>query len=179
MADRTDSTNGYGPVRRNLSTDGNPLMLNGVTYSKGLGTHANSSVGFNLGGVCSTFAVSLGVDDEVGSSGSVVFPIYGDSTSCTRPRQSVDRPRQLFTISVAGRNQLRLVVDETKNGTDFDHADWANAVSLRVRAPGTPAPVGGGTKLYVSDVTPLSATNKYSPSTRTPRRTEPRSACAA
>ena len=48
------STNGWGPVERDTSVggsnagDGNTITLNGVTYSKGLGAHANSSVVINL-----------------------------------------------------------------------------------------------------------------------------------
>lgn len=156
------STNGYGPIRRNLSTDGNPLALNGVTYNNGLGAHANSTVSFNLGGVCSTFAVSLGVDDEVGSSGSVQFQIWGDSSRLYQSKTlNGSSATQNISVSVAGRNQLRLVVDGTKNGIDFDHADWANARLTCSSAPGTPEPVG--TTYYVSDVTPLSATNGWGP----------------
>lgn len=44
-----------------------------VTYEKGLGVHAYSKVSYYLGGNCSFFTSDVGVDDEAGERGSVVF----------------------------------------------------------------------------------------------------------
>src|SRR5439155_13693111 len=48
------ATNGYGPVEKDTSNgssgtgDGHVITLNGVTYSKGLGCHADSDITYNL-----------------------------------------------------------------------------------------------------------------------------------
>ena len=72
------STNGWGPVEINMSngeqaaSDGNPIRIRGAAYGKGLGVHATSTVRYNIGGSCSSFASDIGVDDEDdGSSGKV------------------------------------------------------------------------------------------------------------
>src|SRR5262249_50880629 len=63
------ATNGWGPVERDRSNgeiaagDGRVLTLNGLTYAKGLGVHANSDVRFAVGSNCTSFNADIGVDD--------------------------------------------------------------------------------------------------------------------
>ena len=74
--------NGWGPAERDRSngelgaSDGGTISLGGVTYAKGLGVHADSDLRWSLFGQCSTFSAVIGVDDEVGPNGSVVFQVY-------------------------------------------------------------------------------------------------------
>src|SRR5262249_24420873 len=73
--------NGWGPVERDTSNgeqapgDGRPITLNGVVYAKGLDVHAYSEVTFDLAGQYLWFLSDVGVDDEVGDRGSVVFEV--------------------------------------------------------------------------------------------------------
>ncbi|HEX4950203.1 MAG TPA: NPCBM/NEW2 domain-containing protein [Blastocatellia bacterium] len=128
------ATNGWGPIEKDRSnndlsgTDGNPIRLNGVTYAKGLGVHANSDVRYNLNGLYKTFMSDVGVDDEVGTNGSVVFRVYLDGvlafdsglmTGATATKQ--------VNVDVTGKNELRLVVTIGPDHDWYDHADWANA----------------------------------------------------
>ena len=62
------------------SGDGQTLTIGGVTYVKGLGVHAHSEIRVQLGGACTTFNAVVGLDDEVGANGSVVFALYGNGT---------------------------------------------------------------------------------------------------
>ena len=78
------ATNGWGSMERDLSNgekkakDGHLIQLDGVTYSKGIGRKCGSSATFNLAGNYTTFVSDIGVDDEVGSNGSVKFQVWGD-----------------------------------------------------------------------------------------------------
>ena len=78
--------NGWGPAERDQSNgelgsgDGQTLTIGGVTYVKGLGVHAHSEIRVQLGGACTTFNAVVGLDDEVGANGSVVFALYGNGT---------------------------------------------------------------------------------------------------
>jgi alpha-galactosidase len=54
-----------------------------VTYTKGLGTHANGDARLFLGGQCHTVTATVGVDDEVSAGGSVAFAVAGDGTLAT------------------------------------------------------------------------------------------------
>ena len=53
-----------GTTPATCSGDGHAITLNGVTYAKGLGTHAVSQIVYTIGGQYSTFASDVGIDDE-------------------------------------------------------------------------------------------------------------------
>lgn len=135
--------NGYGPVEKNTSNgssgtgDGRTITLNGVTYSKGLGVHANSTVIYNLGGQYSEFISDVGVDDEK-SSASVVFQVWVDGVKLfDSGTMGGSTTTKTARVNVAGKNQLRLVVTDAGDGITNDHADWAGA---RLTGGGSPPP---------------------------------------
>ncbi|MFC4453751.1 NPCBM/NEW2 domain-containing protein [Deinococcus sonorensis] len=131
----TAATNGWGPIEKNKSNagstagDGQTLALNGKTYTTGFGTHANSSMTFSTGGKCATFTSDIGLDDEVGSQGSVVFQVYADGAklydSGTMTGSSATKS---VNVNISGKQELKLVVTDAGDGNNYDHADWANAV---------------------------------------------------
>lgn len=157
------ATNAWGPTEKNMSNgeqatgDGRPLTLNGTVYAKGLGVHASSDIRYNLNGACSTFAASIGVDDETGSAGSVVFRIFADGVRLYESGVMTGQsPTAAVNVAIAGRKQLQLVVADGGNGNAFDHADWANA-----RITCASADSAGGANL--SEMTWASATNGWGP----------------
>ena len=134
--------NGWGPYERDRSNaeqapgDGRPLTLNGAVYPKGLGVHANSQLEYDLGGRFKTFEAVVGVDDEVGNNGSVVFEVWADGARLYQ--SGVLRGPQAgvpVSVDVAGRQRLRLVVANGGDNINYDHADWADA---RLIANATP-----------------------------------------
>ncbi len=86
----TSATNGFGPVERD---------------------DAVSDVRLTLGGACSTFTAKVGVDDEVGNSGSVIFEVFTDGSK-------VD-DSGVMTGSTATKS--------VNVNVNYDHADWADA----------------------------------------------------
>lgn len=138
----TSASNGYGVVERDTSNgeahpyDGGTITLNTVTYTKGVGAHANSSVEVYLGKSCTSFASSIGVDDEVGALGSVVFEVWADGSLLSHSTvMTGSTPTQDVSVDVTGREELVLVVGDGGDGVAYDHADWAAA---RVTCKGTP-----------------------------------------
>ncbi|MFI9047184.1 NPCBM/NEW2 domain-containing protein [Streptomyces sp. NPDC053427] len=122
----TSSKNGWGPVRLNRSIDGRPLTIQGTNYPEGLGAHAFSEITYHLGGACSALGVDVGIDDEVGANGSVVFQIYRDGTKVADSGlMTVDQPAKHLTADLTGGTELRLVVTDGGNSNNSDHADWA------------------------------------------------------
>ncbi|THF86231.1 glycosyl hydrolase [Deinococcus sp. KSM4-11] len=148
----TSATNGWGPVELNKSNgesgsgDGRTLTLGGKTYSTGVGVHANSTITYALGGQCSTFASDIGVDDEVGTSGSVVFQVWADGTklydSGTMTGSSATKS---VSVSVSGKKELKLVVTDAGDGNSYDHGDWANARVTSCAASSTSGDPSGTT----------------------------------
>ena len=127
-------SNGWGPVERDESNgeqgsgDGGPITIEGVTYAKGLGVHAASEVVVGLDGTCATFSAVVGLDDEVGSNGSVRFHVYGDGALLySSPVLGGDDAGQPISIDVSGYSQIRLVTVDGGDNVYWDHADWADA----------------------------------------------------
>jgi len=163
----TAATNGYGPVELDRSNgqsqggDGSVLTIGGVAYAKGLGTHANSDVLYTLGGNCSTFSAQVGVDDEVGNFGSVVFQLWSGKVGSGAKLYDSGKltgtdVAKAVSVSLSGVTALHLVVTDAGDGGSYDHADWASAKVTC--STGTPS----GDK-FISDLNPTSATNGYGP----------------
>jgi endo-alpha-N-acetylgalactosaminidase len=128
------STNGWGPVERDMSNgptgegDGSPITLRGTVYEKGIGAHAPSRVRVFLGGQCEAFTATVGVDDSQGTRGSVAFEVRGDDTSlASTPVLRGGGATEDLSVDVAGVRYLDLVVTDGGDGNGNDHADWAGA----------------------------------------------------
>jgi hypothetical protein len=129
----TVTANGWGPVEKdrsngeNAAGDGKPLTLAGVVYAKGLGTHAASEVRYAMS-ACSLFSAKVGVDDEVGTRGTVVFQVWGDATKLYDSGVLTgSSPTATVSVDVSGRTTLRLVATDADGDPSYDHADWADA----------------------------------------------------
>ena len=127
---------GWGPIEVGRSNgeqdanDGKTITLNGKKYVEGFGVHAGSDMRFSLKGAgasCNRFTTDIGVDDEVGNRGSVIFQVFLDGVkaydSGTMKGTSVTKS---IDLSIAGKRELRLVVTDAGDGLAYDHADWAS-----------------------------------------------------
>ncbi len=129
--------NGWGPFELNRSNgesgpaDGHVLTLNGKTYSHGFGVHALSRLSFKVDGKCKAFTSDIGVDDEMGSRGSVVFQVFADGAKLFDSGvMTGNSATRAVNVSIAGKNQLDLVVTNGGDNANYDHADWANPALL-------------------------------------------------
>ena len=177
----TATTSGYGPIEKDKSNggfsggDGLTLTLNGTTYPKGLGVHAASDVQYFLGGTCSRFKASVGVDDEVGANGSVVFQVFADATKVyDSALMTGATATKTIDVSVASAQTLRLVVTDGGDGISFDHGDWALArVDCGSVTDTTPptitarTPTAGATGVSLSTSSTATFSESINPSTLT------------
>ncbi len=133
----TSATTGYGTVRKDASINGNPIKLRGTTYAKGLGTHAASTITYDLAGAYTTFLADVGIDDETTGQGLVDFKVVADGvTLYDSGNLTGSAPVGHVNVSVAGAKTLQLVATNGVAGSiDFDHADWANARLLAAAVP--------------------------------------------
>lgn len=152
---------GYGDLERDRSTgeelpdDGEPITINGQGFQKGLGVHSTSVVIVALQQKCSTFITFMGIDDETtgpkaipgGPYGSVQFEILVDGVSQYKSNNVFAQQPALFSgeISVAGAEELMLIVSDAGDGFTKDHADWADAKLVC-----SSAPTNDYSKLYAS-----------------------------
>jgi hypothetical protein len=134
------STNGWGPVELDRSNgeqpqgDGRAITLNGQIFQKGLGVHASSELVYsNLQGRYSSFQSVIGVDDEVGINGSVVFQVYGDDVKLyDSGKMTGSDAGKAISVDLTGVETLRLVVNDAGDGNGFDHADWGDARLIEI-----------------------------------------------
>jgi len=161
----TAASNGLGPIERDRSHggaaagDGGPLSLGGRLFAKGLGVHAPSDVRVGLGGTCTAFTASVGIDDETGGGGSVTFEVWLDGVRVVASgvmRGGV--PPFSGTLDLTGRQELRLVVTDGGDGAAGDHADWAEARLDCVRPGGDTAPPQVVSTTPAADATGVAAT---------------------
>ena len=138
----TSATAGWSTPQVNRSIKGQTITLRGATYGTGIGTHAASTVTYNLAGRFGTFSSSVGVDDETAGNGAVDFLVYGDGTLLFESGVLTGTsPVKMLTVNVTGVQTLTLVANPGVSGSiDYDHADWAGATLLTAApAPAVPA----------------------------------------
>jgi hypothetical protein len=93
-----------------------------------LGAHAASDIRYAIPAGCSTFSADIGVDDEVGANGSVVFQVWVDGVAqYTSPTLTGASATVGLSVAVSGKSELKLVVTNGGDNIDYDHADWAKA----------------------------------------------------
>ncbi|MFJ5955356.1 NPCBM/NEW2 domain-containing protein [Paenarthrobacter sp. NPDC092416] len=172
-------SNGWGPAELDMSNGGQalgdanrrPLTIGGIVYPKGIGTHAASSITYNLGGQCRQFLSQVGVDDTQGDRGRVDFKVLVDGVERFAGERKGTDGALPVNVDLRGGTTLQLKVEPGPEGNGNDHADWADArincsdafiaAPLRLEAqgetnlgalvPGTPATV------VVRDLQPLGA----------------------
>ncbi|MBV8780523.1 MAG: NPCBM/NEW2 domain-containing protein, partial [Phycisphaerae bacterium] len=141
----SSATTGYGSVQKNQSVAGNTLTLNGVGYATGIGTHAASTIVYNLAGQYTNFASDAGIDSEEDGrgTGEVDFKVIGDGKTLFDSGVLTNDQVAHINVSVAGVQTLQLVATNgISNNIDYDHADWAGA-TLSSSATSVPsAPTG-------------------------------------
>ncbi len=121
-------------MQKNLSVGGNPITLAGTAYPTGLGTHAASTITYNLAGAYTTFAAAVGIDaeEDAKGTGSVDFQVIGDGKVLFDSGVLTNDAVRQVNVSVAGVQTLQLVATNGVAGViDYDHADWAGATLHR------------------------------------------------
>jgi beta-galactosidase len=77
---------------------------------------------------CTRFDATVGLDAEVGGSGSVSFEVRGDGVVLASTLRLTGGGNGVaLTADLTGRSQLQLVVSDAGDGNGSDHADWAAA----------------------------------------------------
>ncbi|MCX7598787.1 MAG: NPCBM/NEW2 domain-containing protein [Armatimonadetes bacterium] len=121
----------WGWLHRRQSVDGNPISIGGVVYERGLGTHANGALRYQLDNRYRLFEAWVGVDDEKGGAGTVVFQVWADGEKVFDSGvMRGGEPAKKVSIPLDGVEELELVVTDAGDGITCDHADWADAKLL-------------------------------------------------
>ena len=124
------------PTRKDKSCGNNTLTLwDGSaeeTFEKGIGSHADSTIIYDLTGKGYTsFSSYYGVDRETKvnpSQASITFKVYVDGNLKFTSAEMGTNTAKGFTgdIDITGATELKLVMEKGTNNWS-DHGDWANA----------------------------------------------------
>ena len=128
--DPMDVIHEFGELRADRTIDGGPLRINQERYEKGLGTHANSEIVYEVPQGFDYFVSDIGLDDEMdgADAGSIVFKvILDDKLKYKSPVLTKHNDHLRVVVPVKGAKKLRLIVADAGDGIGCDHADWAGA----------------------------------------------------
>ena len=119
----------FGSLMMDAAVNGQPIVLNGKEYVKGLGTHSFSEIIYDIDKTKNFFEADIGLDDtQDHTKGSVIFKVLaGNSLRYTSPVMRWDTPTEHIKVPLTGARELKLVVEDAGDGNTCDHANWADA----------------------------------------------------
>ncbi len=134
-------TQSWGSAKANLDVAGAPLNIAGTAYSKGLGTHAKSSLNIDLHKSATRFNAKVGVN-KGNRKGSVEFIVKLDGKTVWKSGvMRANDPAKPLDIDLKGAQTMTLIVTDGGDSNDSDHADWVDAViSYEGKAPNATKP---------------------------------------
>ena len=112
------------------------LLVDGEVkeFAKGIGTHANSEIVYDLeGSNYEYFETYVGVDRNIPeqNNSSVVFKIYADDVEVYNSGvMRYNTEAKLVRIPVSGVSELKIVANDAGNGNSSDHASFGDAKFL-------------------------------------------------
>lgn len=122
----------WGQVESNRSVGRKPLVIAGTQFARGIGTHANGRVAYDLtGGGFRIFRCRVGRDEQA-ADGTIVFQVWLDGKqvfdSGPMTRHS---PPKTVEITIEGARLLELRTLDGGDGIAGDHGDWVEAELVR------------------------------------------------
>ncbi|MCE9656123.1 glycoside hydrolase family 2 TIM barrel-domain containing protein [Clostridium celatum] len=135
--DWVSATVGWSTIKKDLSSDGNPLRLligdEVVTFKKGIGTHTDSTIIYNVEGKGYKYFQSyIGNDREASNnSDGMIFRVYLDGTlAYESTKMMYNTPAEFINLDIEGVKEVKLEADKVgHNGND--HSDWADAMFIK------------------------------------------------
>lgn len=127
----------FDELRRGRAAFNEPMLIAGQSYTRGLGTHANSSITYGLsGGQFDFFAAEIGHQGTYDQlcGGVLTFQVWvDDQLAFDSGPVTRDVPAQPVLLNIRGANTLELRTLDGGDGSYCDLANWANARLFRQR----------------------------------------------
>ena len=121
---------GWGTLQKNRSVWEKEMTIGGKRFRRGLGTHANSEIVYDLDGKYRRFQAWAGPDMATYSTLGFTVVVDGEKRWESGKMVRGDAARQV-DVDITGAKELRLLVDDAGNDIRADHANWADAKLLR------------------------------------------------
>ena len=132
------------PYRVDRNVLGAPLRVDGQLYRRGIGMHSTARIAYDIPPECDRFQVEVGIDDQAGNLGSVVFSIYLERQRPGKPGFSWERVAfspvmrggqgiHRMRVSLGMARRLALVAESSDRGDQRDLANWLDPRFLKSR----------------------------------------------
>jgi Gpi18-like mannosyltransferase len=119
---------GWGKLQRNASVLGGAMHLGDDIHLYGLGTHAPSTLVYDIPPGYEVFRARVGIDRDARSSGSAVAIVQLDgATQFTSDTLRGDGSSIEVSVPLQGAKRITLRTQSTNDGAFSDHVDWASA----------------------------------------------------
>jgi nicotinamidase-related amidase len=134
------------PPQVNKNNHGNPLLLQGKVYEKGIGVHATNQMLYKISPNYDRFVAQVGVDEEIlkhdlgtnlAKYSSIVFRIFIDGKQLVEsPVMRIGFIPWRFNVKIPEKAKIiSLCTTDANDGNKADWADWVNAgFTLKKRA---------------------------------------------
>jgi hypothetical protein len=121
------------PLRIDQAVDGGPLVVRGVEYLKGLGTHSRSRVRYALVGIYRQFRSLAGIVDSAGGQGNVKFAVEVDGRRVFESAELTGRDAavEIGPMDMRGAKKLELIVEFGEHGDVLDRANWCEPLLVK------------------------------------------------
>ncbi len=127
-----DVTLGWGQLQTNQSVWEKPMVIAGRNFARGLGTHAESRIVYDLsGGRFKTFRCLVGRDEHA-MEGAIAFQVKLDGKKVfDSGAMAKSSAAKAVDVDVSGGTTLEFLTLDGGDGVAGDHGDWAEAQLLR------------------------------------------------
>jgi hypothetical protein len=126
------------PPQVNKNNHGNPLLLRGKVYEKGIGVHATNQMIYKINPNYDIFVAEVGIDEEILKYGlgtnlakypSVVFRIFIDGKQMAEsPIMRIGFIPWRFNLKIPEKAKIiSLCTTDANDGNKADWANWVNA----------------------------------------------------
>lgn len=122
------------PLVTDAAVTGRPLRLAGSTFDKGLGTHSQCRITYDLGGGYRWFEALVGLDEHSGKRGRAKIQVLvdGKEQNLGNAKELAARDAPLpVRVDVRKARELTLVVRFGTFGDVEAHVNWADARLIR------------------------------------------------
>jgi hypothetical protein len=120
------------PWRKDRNVSGGPMVIDGRSFSRGIGVRSRTALSYALDTTFEQFAATIGIDDSVRPRGSVMFLVLGDDRILFESGEVTgrDTARDVL-VDLSGVKKLTLSVEFGDDLDLSDHADWGGARLVR------------------------------------------------
>jgi hypothetical protein len=124
------------PFTRDRNVLGEPIVVRGKRYLKGIGMHSAARLTYRLDHDYRRFDAKIAVDDSAKGGGSVTFGVYalraGKWAEAFKSGivRGGDEP-QPISVDLNGAKGITLTVDFADRGDELDRAVWLDARLIR------------------------------------------------